>query len=163
MGFLLNPLGFLNPITTSLLLITTWTYWLSGQPIEFTNSFPRLPWPIYSLSTSYYSHGLTTSFIGLRRPSYFLFTSFYSCGLASCQSYHSDLLGMLYFSSHFLHIVELLLLLSLLSKVGINTSENADPSYQIHKEKKEKIKKTKPDVVYLMLLYVNKRLNFLIE
>ena len=75
--------GFLDPITTSLLLITTWVYWLLGQPIKFTNSFPRLLRPIYSLSTSYYSHGLTTSFIGLPRPTYFLFTSFYSCG--ACQ------------------------------------------------------------------------------
>ena len=78
MGFLPNPLGFLGSITTSLLLITTWAYWLLGQPIEFTNSFPRLLWPIY-LSTSYYSHGLTTLFLGLPRPTYSLFTSFYSC------------------------------------------------------------------------------------
>ena len=160
MDFLLNHLVFLGPITTSLPLITFRAYWPLSQPNEFTNSFLELPRPIYFLITSYCSHGFTTSFIGLPCPIYFLFTSFYSCGLASCQSYHSDLLGMLYFSSHFLHIVELLLLLSLLSKVGINTSKNADPSYQIHKEKKEKIKKTKPDVVYLMLLYVNKRLNF---
>ena len=46
MGFLLNLLGFLSPITTYLLLITTWAYWLLGQPIEFPNSFPRLPQPI---------------------------------------------------------------------------------------------------------------------
>ena len=46
MGFLLNLLDFPSPITTYLLLITTWAYWLLGQPIEFPNSFPRLPQPI---------------------------------------------------------------------------------------------------------------------
>ena len=46
MGFLLNLLGFLDLITTYILLITTWAYWLLDQSIEFTNSFPRLPWPI---------------------------------------------------------------------------------------------------------------------
>ena len=46
MGFLLNLLGFLSPITTYLLLITTWAYWLLGKPIKFPNSFPRLPQPI---------------------------------------------------------------------------------------------------------------------
>ena len=46
MGFLLNLLGFLNPTTTYLPLITTWAYWLLGQPIEFPNSFPRLSQPI---------------------------------------------------------------------------------------------------------------------
>ena len=45
--FSLNPLGFLSPITTSLLLIISWAYWLLGQPTEFTNSFPKLPRPIY--------------------------------------------------------------------------------------------------------------------
>ena len=80
MRFLLNLLGFLDPITTSLLLITTWAYWLLGQPIEFTNSFPRLSRPIYFLSISYYSHGLTISFLKLPWPTYSLFTSFYSCG-----------------------------------------------------------------------------------
>ena len=39
MGFLLNPLGFLDPITTSLLFNTTWAYWFLGQPIEFTTHF----------------------------------------------------------------------------------------------------------------------------
>ena len=63
MGFLLNPLGFLDPITTSLLFNTTWAYWFLGQPIEFTNSFPGLSWLIYSLSTSYYSYELTISFL----------------------------------------------------------------------------------------------------
>ena len=43
MGFLLDPLGFLGPITTSLPLITFRAYWLLSQPNEFTNSFPRLP------------------------------------------------------------------------------------------------------------------------
>ena len=39
MIFLLNPLGFLDPITTSLLFNTTWAYWFLGQPIEFTTHF----------------------------------------------------------------------------------------------------------------------------
>ena len=65
MGFLLNSLGFLGPITTSLPLITFRAYWPSSQPIELTNSFHELPQPNYFLFTTYYSHGLTTSFIGL--------------------------------------------------------------------------------------------------
>ena len=68
MGFLLNPLGFLDPITTSLPLIAFRAYWPLSQPNEFTNSFPELPWPIYSLFTSYCSHGFTTSFIGFLGP-----------------------------------------------------------------------------------------------
>ena len=39
-GFFLNPLGFLDPITTSLPLITFRGYWPLSQPNEFTNSFP---------------------------------------------------------------------------------------------------------------------------
>ena len=46
-GLLLYPLGFLGLITTYLPLITFWAYWPLGRPIEFTNSFPGLPWPIY--------------------------------------------------------------------------------------------------------------------
>ena len=65
MGFLLNSLGFLSPITTSLPLITFRAYWPLSQSNEFTNSFSRLPQPIHFLFTSYYSHGLTTSFIRL--------------------------------------------------------------------------------------------------
>ena len=60
MGFSLDHLGFLNPITTSLSLITFRTYWPLSQPNEFTNSFFGLPRPICFLFTSYYSHGLTT-------------------------------------------------------------------------------------------------------
>ena len=38
-GFLLNSLGFLGPITTSLPLITFRAYWPLCQPYKFTNSF----------------------------------------------------------------------------------------------------------------------------
>ena len=96
-GFLLNPLGFLGPITTSLPLITFRAYWLLGQLNEFTNSFLGLPRPIYFLITSYCSHGFTTSFLGLPWPIYFLFTSYYSCGPATHYSCHSGLLGLLYY------------------------------------------------------------------
>ena len=57
MGFLLDPLGFLGPITTSLLLITFWIYWPLNQLNEFTNSFLRLLWPIYFFFISFYSCG----------------------------------------------------------------------------------------------------------
>ena len=77
MGFLLDPLGFLGPITTSLPLVTFRAYWPLSQTNEFTNSFSRFLWPIYFLLTSYYSHGLTISFLGLPWPIYSLFTSFY--------------------------------------------------------------------------------------
>lgn len=49
-GFLLDPLGFFSSMTMSLFLITSWVYWPLSRPIELTNSFPRLPWPIHSLS-----------------------------------------------------------------------------------------------------------------
>ena len=77
MGFLLDPLGFLGPITTSLPLVTFRAYWPLSQTNEFTNSFSGFLWPIYFLFTSYYSHGLTISFLGLHWPIYSLFTSFY--------------------------------------------------------------------------------------
>ena len=60
MGFLLDSLGFLGLIITSLPLITFWIYWSLSQPTEFTNLFFELPQHIYFLFTSYYSHGLTT-------------------------------------------------------------------------------------------------------
>ena len=94
MSFLLNLLDFLNPITTSLPLVTFWAYWPPSQPIKFINSFPKLPRPIYFLFTSYYSYGLATSFLELPRSIYFFFTSFYSCGPADYQSCHSSLLGL---------------------------------------------------------------------
>ena len=83
MGFLLNHLVFLDPITTSLSLITFQAYWPLSQPNEFTNSFPELSRPIYFLITSYCSHGFTTSFIGFPLPIYFLFTSYYSHGITT--------------------------------------------------------------------------------
>ena len=49
MGFLLNLLGFLDPITTSLPLITFQACWPLSQPNEFSDSFPKLPRPIYFL------------------------------------------------------------------------------------------------------------------
>ena len=54
-AFLLNPLGFLSLITTSLPLITFQAYWPLSQPNEFANSFPRLNYHIF---TSYYFSGL---------------------------------------------------------------------------------------------------------
>ena len=60
MGFLLDLLGFLGPITTSLPLITFWAYCALSQPNEFTNSFPGLAQPIYFFITSYYFYELTT-------------------------------------------------------------------------------------------------------
>ena len=95
--FLLNPLGFLDPITTSLLLITFRAYWPLSQPNEFTNSFLGLPRPIDFFVTSYCSHGFTTSLLGLPRPIYFLFTSYYSCELAGHYSCHSSLLSLFYY------------------------------------------------------------------
>ena len=75
MGFLLDPLSFISQITTWLSLISSWAYWPLGRPIEFTNSFPGLPQPIYLFLTSFYTHGLTTSFFRLPQPVYFFFTS----------------------------------------------------------------------------------------
>ena len=126
MSFLLDPLGFFGQITRFLPLITFRAYCPLSQPNEFTNSFLRLLWPIYFLFTSSYSHGLTTSFLELRRPIYSFFISFYSCEHASHQSYLSVSwacfpVPLLFFPSHFLYIVGLLLLLGPLSKMGINT------------------------------------------
>ena len=109
MGFLVDPLGFLSPITTSLHFITFWAYWPLSQPNEFINSFLGLPQPIYFLFTFYYSHRLITSFFGLHWPIYSFFTSFYSCGPAGQWSCHFILLGLFPYSltifhfSHFLY------------------------------------------------------------
>ena len=96
-GLLLNPLGFLCPITTSLALITFWAYWPLCQPNESTNSFLGLPRLIYFFFTSYYFHGFTTSLLGLPQPIYFLFTFYYYNGSAGLYSWHSVLLGLLYY------------------------------------------------------------------
>ena len=125
MGFLLNSLGFFGPITTSLPLITFWAYWPLSQTIEFTNSFPRLPQPIYFLFTSYYSHRLIISFFRLPRPIYFFFTSFYFCGLAGHQSCYFSPLGLFpYFFTVFSFLPYLLLdffyCWALCQKMGIN-------------------------------------------
>ena len=90
----IRSFGLLGPITTFLPLITSWAYWSLGRPIEFTNSFLRLPWLIYVFFTSFHFDGLTTLFFGLPRLVYFFFTSFFNCcGLASHQSWHFSLLG----------------------------------------------------------------------
>ena len=75
--FLLNPLGFPDPITTSLPLIIFRAYWPLCQHFEFTNSFLGLPRPIYFFFTSYYSHVFTTSFLGLPWPICFFFVTFF--------------------------------------------------------------------------------------
>ena len=73
---MLNPLGFPDPITTSLPFITFLVYWPLCQPYEFTNSFFRLPRPIYFF-TSYYFYEFTTSCLGLPRPICFFFATYY--------------------------------------------------------------------------------------
>ena len=98
-GLFANHLVFLGPITTSLALITFQAYWPLSQPNEFTNSFLKLPRPIYFLITSYCSHGFNTSFIGLPCLIYFIFTSCYSCGPAGHYSCHFSLLGLFYYFS----------------------------------------------------------------
>ena len=130
MGFLLDPLGFLGPIATSLSLIAFWSCWLLGRPIEFTNSFPGLPRQIYLFFTSCYSHRLTTLFFGLPRLVYFFFTSFlllWACqpSILSFSTYWACFLILLLFSlSHIFYIVGFLLLLGPLSKVSINNSNS---------------------------------------
>ena len=74
---LLNPLGFPDPITTSLPLIIFRACWPLCQHFEFTNSFLGLPRPIYFFCTSYYSHVFTTSFLGLPWPICFFFVTFF--------------------------------------------------------------------------------------
>jgi len=95
--FLLNPLGFLGPTTTSLPLITLRAYWPLSQPNGFTNSFLGRPRPIYFFFISYFSHGFTISLLRLSWPIYFLFTSYYSCESAGHYSCHSSMLGLLYY------------------------------------------------------------------
>ena len=135
MGFLLDPLSFISQITTWLSLISSWAYWPLGRPIEFTNSFPGLPQPIYLFLTSFYTHGLTTSFFGLPQPVYFFFTSIlllWACqpsilplGLPAINPTISAcwacfLILVLFSLSHLFYIVGILPLLGPLSKVGIN-------------------------------------------
>ena len=125
MGFLLDPLGFLGPITTSLPLIYFQAYWPLSQPNKFTNSFPGLPRPIYFLFTSYYSHGLTTSFLGLLgsfTPSLplFILVGLLAINPAILAYWACFLIPLLFSLSHLCYIVGLLLLLGPLSKVGIN-------------------------------------------
>ena len=120
-GFLLNPLGFLGLTTPSLPLITFRAYWPLSQPYEFINSFLGLPQLIYFFFTSYYSHEFTTSFFGLPQPICFFFTNYFCvpCWPLFLPFRFAGLYFTI-FTSHFFHIVGLLLPLGLLSKVGIN-------------------------------------------
>lgn len=77
------------------LLVPFWAYWPLNQPIELTNSFTRLPRPIYFFFSSYYFHRLTTLFLVFLRPICSLFKSFYFHGPASHQSWCFSLLGLL--------------------------------------------------------------------
>ena len=97
---LLNPLGFLDPITTSLPLIIFRVYWPLCQHFEFTNSFLGLPRPIYFFFTSYYSHVFTTSFLGLPWPICFFFVTFF---FFFCRpvNHYSCCSGLLVFASLF--------------------------------------------------------------
>ena len=127
MGFLLDSLDFLSPITMSLLLITFQAYWPLSRPIEFTNSFPELPRPTYFFFTSFFFFfffmGLLLHPLGFLDPfisslPLFLFSwacwpsilPFQSAGLISLFLYCFLLLTF--------SIVGLLLLLSPLSKNG---------------------------------------------
>ena len=93
MGFLLNLSAFSGPITISFTLRVCWCL---HQP-PFTNSFLWAP-PAHLclLSTSYYSHGLTTSFSRVPLSPFAFFGAF----LLFCRpmyhcSYHSDLMVFL--------------------------------------------------------------------
>ena len=118
-GFLLNPLGFLGPITTSLPLITFRAYWLLGQLNEFTNSFLGLPWLIYFFFTSYCSHGFTTSLLGFPWPFISSLPLIILIGLLTIIPVippYWACFNILF--SHFLYIVGFLLLLAPLSESG---------------------------------------------
>ena len=124
MGFLLDPLGFLGPITTSLPLVTFRAYWPLSQTNEFTNSFSGFLWPIYILFTSYYSK---TYYFILRASlaqllPFYLFLFFKGSlatnpAISACWAYF--LIPLLFFLSNILYIVRFLLLLGPFPKVGI--------------------------------------------
>ena len=106
---LLNPLNFLDPIITSLPLITFWAYWLLSQPNEFTNSLDFLG-PFTSSLSFIVSMGLLFHFLGFLGS----FTS--SLPLSILVGLLTIILAIstcwvcfTIFSSHFLHIVGLLL------------------------------------------------------
>ena len=68
-GFLLNLLGFLDPITTSLSFVLIGLY---ANPMNLLIPFLGFPGPFYFFSISYNSHGFTTSFLGFLGPICFL-------------------------------------------------------------------------------------------
>ena len=116
--------GLLGPITTSLPLITFRAYWLLSQPVEFTNSFLRLPWLIYFFFTSYCSHGFTISLLGFPWPFIYSLPLIILIGLLTIIlviSPYWACFNILF--SHFLHIVGFLQPLRFLSKVGINNGK----------------------------------------
>ena len=118
-GFLLNLLGFPDPITTSL------PFGLIGfcaNPMNLLIPFLDLPNPFYFLSISYNSHEFTTSFLGFLGPFAFFLATYYFCGLVDHHSYHS---GLMVFILLFSVSISFILLgffchWALLSKVGIN-------------------------------------------
>ena len=124
MDVLLDSLGFLGPITTSLPLITFRAYWPLSHPNEFTNSFPGLPRSIYFLFIFLIPMGLllhSLGFLGPFTPSLplFILVSLLAINPAISTCWACFRIPLLFSPSHFLYIVELLLLLGPLSKVGI--------------------------------------------
>ena len=97
MSFLLNLLGILGPITTYLLLITTWAYWLLGHPLSLLTHFLGYLSPFSHSLSLIIPMGLlfhSFSFLGPLTPSLPLFIL---VGRTSHQSCHSSLLGLLYY------------------------------------------------------------------
>ena len=125
MGLLLDPLGFLSPITTSLPLITSWDYWPLGRPIEFTNSFPELPCPIYLFlfSQAYYFILSASSACLLLVYRLFIVVGLLAINPIISTCWACFLIPLLFSFSHLFYIVRLLLLLGPLSKVGINRTK----------------------------------------
>ena len=121
MGFLLDSLGFLGPITTNLPVITFQAYWPLSQPNEFTNSFPRLPQPINLLlfPWAYYSIPWASSAHLLLL---YLFLFLWACwpSILPFQPIRLVFLFLNLFPLLTFSIVVLLLLLDPLSKMGIN-------------------------------------------
>ena len=125
LGFLLDLLGFLGLITTSLPLITSWVYWPFSLSNKFTNSFPKLLWLIYFPFTSYYSYGRKLHSLGFFGPFTPALPLFILVGLLAISPTISTrwdcfLIPLLFFFPTFFYIVGLLPLLGPLSKVGIN-------------------------------------------
>ena len=115
--FLLNPLDFLGPITTSL------PFGLIGLYANLMNlliPFLGFPGPFYFFSISYNSHEFTTSFRRLPRlicflPSHLLFL--WACWPLFLPFWLEDLCFTI-FSPHLFHFVRLLLPLGSFVKIG---------------------------------------------